>query len=336
MKKLKFLLFFVIVLPFAALSQEISILTERKEISFRGIETYKNHCIWVSGNKGTVGKSLDAGKTWAWVSPIGYENFDFRDIEVFNEKEALILSAGSPAVILRTANGGKLWTEVYRDDRPEIFFDGMDFKGKEGFALADPIDGLFQQLHSKDRGKTWRDVSNFMFFFADEGEAAFAASGTSVVYLKNNVWLGTGGSTASIFRRNEKTLHMDKFHCPIMQGQPSQGVFSIDFIDTKTGVAVGGDYMDDQNSSNVILLTYDGGENWQGPESSTTGYRSAVKYITSQILIATGTSGTDISRDGGNNWNNISTASYNSLAKSKSGKEVYLTGSNGDIAKIWL
>lgn len=334
MKHVYLLLFLIIFIPRGSTAQEIIKLTQKDGISFRGIATYKNHAVWVSGNKGTVGKSLDGGTTWSWVSPTGYEDFDFRDIQVFNDKEALLLSAGSPAIILRTANGGQSWTEVYRDERPDIFLDGMDFKGKEGFVLGDPIDGLFQQLQTRDKGKTWKDVSNFMFFFADEGEAAFAASGSSVLYLNNNVWLGTGGTTASIFRRNEKTLHMDKFHCPILQGKPSQGVFSIDFINDKTGIAVGGDYMDDQNKSNVVLLTYDGGENWVAPSTSTAGFRSAVKYITADLLIATGTSGTDISTDAGKNWNTISTASYNSIAPSKSGHHVYLTGSNGDIAKI--
>lgn len=332
----KTLLLCFLCIAIATHAQNIVPLIQKEDVSFRGLESYKNHCIWVSGSKGTVGKSADKGQTWEWVSPVGYEDFDFRDIEVFNEKEALVLSAGSPAVMLRTSDGGRSWQEVYRDERPDIFLDGMDFKGSEGFVIGDPIDGLFQQLQSKDKGKTWKDVSNFMFFFADEGEAAFAASGTSVLYLRHNVWLGTGGASANLFRRNERKRTMFKMPCPIQQGVSSKGIFSIDFYDDNVGVVVGGDYMNDTDNSNNVFLTYDGGQNWTVPIMPVGGYRSCVKYMTKDVLVATGTSGTDISCDGGKTWKNISKESYNVLSKDKSNKTVYLASSDGIISKMSL
>ncbi len=317
-------------------AQEVKPLTKKAQVSFRGIAVWNDDCVWVSGSNGTVGKSLDGGQSWSWISPKGYENYDFRDIEVFSQKEAVILAAGSPAVILRTADGGKSWKQVYQDNRPEIFFDGMDFKGKEGFAVGDPIDGTFQLLQSKDRGKTWKDVSNFMFLIADSAEAAFAASGTSIQYLNNNVWLGTGGATANIFRRNEKALTMDKYPCPILQGSASQGIFSIDFWSDNDGIAVGGDYLHDTVSTNTIMLTSDGGQNWISSSSPSSGFKSAVKYISHNILVATGTSGTDISEDGGLHWRNIAKESFNSIAIGRNRRMVYLAGSHGNVAKISL
>ena len=44
-------------------------------------------------------------------------------------------------------------------------------------------------------------------------------------------------------------------------------------------------------------------------DSPVLGYRSDVMYIDLNTLVATGTSGTDISTDGGKNWKNISTKS---------------------------
>lgn len=315
-------------------AQEIKPLTQKEQVSFRGIAVWNDDCVWVSGSKGTVGKSLDAGQSWSWISPKGYENYDFRDIEVFSRKEAVILASGSPAVILHTTDGGNNWKQVYEDNRPAIFFDGMDFKGKEGFAVGDPIDGTFQLLQSKDKGKTWKDVSNFMFLIADSAEAAFAASGTSIQYLNNNVWLGTGGATANIFKRNEKALTMDKYPCPILQGAPSQGIFSIDFWSDKEGIAVGGDYQQDSISTNTIMLTSDGGQNWVSSSAQTSGFKSAVKYISRTVLLATGTSGTDISEDGGLHWRTISKESFNSIAVGKNRRVVYLTGSHGNVAKL--
>ncbi|MFD1770089.1 YCF48-related protein [Sphingobacterium suaedae] len=311
-------------------------IARKDAVSFRGVETYKTSCVWVSGSKGTVGKSVDGGKSWLWVNPNGYQNYDFRDIEVFSEKEAIIVSAGSPAVILRTSDGGISWTEVYRDDRPAAFLDGIDFNGAEGFVIGDPFDGRFQLLHSKDRGKTWNDVSDFILLLAEEGEAAFAASGTSLCYFRNDLWVGTGGVSAHLFRRNEKKLKMEKLPCPIIQGSASQGIFSVDFRTDKIGIVVGGDYKRDSISEQAILLTQDGGFTWVKPNNSGSGFKSCVKYLDKHVILTTGTSGTDISYDGGYTWKNLSAESFNSFAVGKRKKEIYLVGSQGNISKLIL
>ncbi len=43
--------------------------SSQKGVSFRGLGCAKDGSVWVSGSKGTVGKSTDGGKTWQWVSP---------------------------------------------------------------------------------------------------------------------------------------------------------------------------------------------------------------------------------------------------------------------------
>jgi len=328
------LLLIILALSTTGQAQDITVMTTGHNASFRGLATYKEHAIWVCGSNGTVGKSLNAGKTWSWINPPGYEHYDFRDIELFSAKEAVILSAGSPAVILKTIDGGKTWKEIIRDDREEIFMDGMDFDGAHGFAFGDPIEGRFQLWETKDKGNTWTDVTDFMFLIADEEEAGFAASGTSIKVIKGVVWIGTGGKYASIFRRDEKALTMDKMDVPIAHGEASTGIFSIDFSNTQTGIAVGGNYTKDNDNSNNIMLTYDSGQTWEKPQSPLGGYRSCVQYVNKTTLLATGTSGTDISTDAGKNWKTISKSSYNVLAKSASGKVVYFAGSDGNIAKL--
>lgn len=317
-------------------AQTFTPLIENIPSSFRGMDTYKNEVIWVSGSKGTVGYSDDAGKNWKWVNPKGYENLDFRDIKIFSNREALIVSAGTPAVVLRTKDAGKTWTEVYKDERPNIFLDAMDFNGKTGYILGDPIDGSFQMLKSTDKGKTWQDVTSNFMLFAEEGEAAFAASGSNLKVFKDFVFIGTGGLFSGFFYYSPKNLRIDKYECPIWYGNNSSGIFALDFIDEKTGVVVGGNYMMDKDNRNNILLTKDAGLTWEKPDSPVLGYRSDVMYIDLNTLVATGTSGTDISTDGGKNWKNISTKSFNTLAKSKNSKIIYLTGSDGDVYKLEL
>lgn len=334
MKNILIICISVVFTCFSLSAQTIQTLTQKENTSFRGLDTYRENVVWVSGSNGTVGRSTDAGKTWAWVSPTGYETFDFRDIEVFGKNEAIILSSGTPSVILRTTNGGKSWREVYRNESPNIFLNGMDFQNKTGFAFGDPIEGNFQLLKSTNKGRTWTDVSEHMFLMADEGEVGFAASGTAIQVLNDNVWVGTGGRYSSLFRRNEKALKMDKTDVPILSGRQSTGIFSIVFWDDATGVVVGGDYMQDQNNENNVLLTFDGGQSWEKPRTPVHGFRSAVAYTNKNTLIATGTSGTDLSVDAGRNWKNISTESFNTIAVSQKGKKIFLAGNDGKVSLL--
>lgn len=336
MKRSAPILFLLILLSSMLGAQNFQTLIAGQHASFRGLATFGEKVVWVSGSKGTVGYSSDAGLNWKWVNPLGYDTVDFRDIVVFSAKEALIVSAGSPAVILRTNNAGTSWTPVFYDPRKEVFLDAIDFEGKNGYVLGDPIDGSFQLLKSSNKGKSWQDISNQMYLVADSGEVAFAASGSSIKLLNDILYIGTGGKYASLFAYDPKKLRVDKFDCPIWSGAASTGVFAIDFYDKETGIVVGGDFLQDQINSNNVLLTKDQGQNWIIPSSPVMGYRSDVLYITSTKIIATGTSGTDISIDGGRQWNNISKASFNSLAKSKSGKRVYLAGSDGNVVLLQM
>jgi hypothetical protein len=70
------------------------------------------------------------------------------------------------------------------------------------------------------------------------------------------------------------------------------------------------------------------------PTTPPHGYRSSVIYLNEQDLICCGTSGIDISHDGGLNWILVSKDSYHVVKKAKNGKTVWLAGSNGKIAQI--
>ncbi|MFI5155563.1 MAG: oxidoreductase, partial [Chitinophagales bacterium] len=64
------------------------------------------------------------------------------------------------------------------------------------------------------------------------------------------------------------------------------------------------------------------------------GYRSAVAYLDANRLIACGTSGIDISEDGGKNWKLISREAYHVCKKAKKGNTIFLAGPMGKIAKL--
>lgn len=319
-------------------AQTIRVVQSGRKTGIRGLSVVDNSVVWISGSNGYVAVTNNAGKTWNWKQIQGYEKLDFRDIEAFSEKEAVIVSAGSPAVILKTQDGGQNWKEVYRNESADIFLDGMDFWSHErGIIFGDPINGHMQLLQTLDVGNSWKDISKQLNIPLQQGEAGFAASGTSIRTGKNGrVWIATGGSRSRIFHSKNFGKSWRAVDCPIIQGANSTGPFSIAFINNHTGLAVGGDYQRDTLRDNNLVMTRNNGRSWQKPASEPRGYRSAIEYLSPKILVATGTSGTDISYDGGNSWKNISTESYNAVRKAKKGNLVILAGANGRISILNL
>ncbi|WP_411275641.1 WD40/YVTN/BNR-like repeat-containing protein [Daejeonella sp.] len=314
--------------------QDVRTLQTGTKTSIRGLSVVDNLIAWVSGSNGWTSVTTDGGLSWKWNQIPGYEKFDFRDIEAFSSSDAIIVSAGSPAVILLTQNGGSTWKEVYKNESPDIFLDGMDFQNRQnGVIYGDPIKNKMQLLRTYNGGISWKNISNNLKVNLIDGEASFAASGTGIRILKNGrTFIATGGNQSRIFVSRKLGNSWNEYPCPIIQGRSSAGPFSIAFINNKKGMAVGGDYLLDTLSSNNMLLTRNGGKSWQKPLTAPFGYKSAVEYITKKLVIATGTSGTDISKDGGMTWENLTKEGFNAVRRAKGASLVLLAGSNGKIS----
>src|SRR5215471_11115805 len=83
----------------------------RSNADFRGLCAVSAKVAWVSGTKGTFGRTTDGGKTWSVGTVPGAETLDFRDVEGFGETTAYLLSAGpgEDSRIYKTMDGGKTW-----------------------------------------------------------------------------------------------------------------------------------------------------------------------------------------------------------------------------------
>ena len=335
---MKNLFLFLFIFPIAAYSQQFSLkqVATGKNTSMRGISVVSNQVAWVCGSNGQVGKTLDGGETWEWIPPKGYEKLDFRDIEAFDDQHAIIVNAGSPAYILVTADGGKSWKETYKNIDSLIFLDGMGFWNRqEGIIFGDPIGNKMQLLKTTDGGLSWSNISDNLKQNLAVGEAGFAASGTTIrTDHKGKVWIASGGKVSNIYYSSDYGKKWKVYPCPIIQGESSTGPFSIGFSDSKTGIVVGGDYLKDKENTNNVLLTQNGGKTWTKPITPVSGYRSAVEHIRGKLWVATGSSGTDYSIDGGKNWVNLSSLNFNAIQKAKDGSLVILTGNRGNIYKL--
>jgi photosystem II stability/assembly factor-like uncharacterized protein len=344
-RKLFLALFFLTSANFL-LGQNLAALADSVKSGFRGLSVVNEKVIWMSGRKGLVGNSYNAGKKWKWNRVKGFENSDFRSIYAFDKKNAVIANAGFPATILFTTNAGKTWTTCYSTKDSAMFFDGIDFwDNKHGMIFGDPINGKMYLSETFDGGKTWKEIPFEDRPQLQNGEASFAASGTTIRTLSNGqIFIATGGTVSRLWHSRDYGHHWEVFNTPILQGKSSQGIFSIAFYDTLHGVIVGGDYLCDTCREKNCFITSDGGKTWIAPKSSPGGYRSCVSFGTNSKLFATGPSGTDISYDGGKIWENAyktQTPGYNVVYLKNSLRtiEIYLVGGKArkiETGKIYM
>lgn len=327
---MKQLLIFLFLFTFlAAHSQKIEIIADSIHSSMRGLSVVDNKVIWVSGSNGMVGKSIDGGNTWKWYQVKGFEKKDFRDIEAFDKKTAVIMAVSEPALILRTTDGGENWKVVFEDSTKGMFLDAMEFwNDQSGIVIGDPIDNRFFIGRTFDGGKTWRTIPASNEPIADKGEACFAASGTNVRKLnkKEAVFVSGGLSSHFFYRTNRIVL-------PLLQNLESAGANSIAVKKHKQMIVVGGDFMKKDDTTGNCALSSDGGMTWSQPQTPPSGYRSCVEFLKKNTWITCGLNGVDITDDDGNNWKNFSKESFNVCRKAKKGKIVFFAG-NGKIGKL--
>lgn len=319
-------------------AQHLEILTSRSGLSIRGLSVVNDNVIWVSGTKGTIGRSIDQGKTWKWMQVKNFEESDFRAIEAFDAVTAIIMSISEPAYILKTRDGGQTWKVVFEDTRKGMFLDAMGFWNElSGIVIGDPLNGKFFIARTFDGGDTWQAIPGQNLPTAEEGEALFAASGTNIRPLSlQEACFVTGGTVSRLFVRDKK------ISLPIIQGKNSTGANSVAVYHhrkrkpARKMVVVGGDFSDEKNTAKNCALTADGGVTWNVPETPPQGYRSCVEYISKKRLITCGPSGVDVSSDGGMHWRFISEDGFHVCRKAKNGQLTILAGKDGKIARlIW-
>ena len=317
------------------------------DASFRGLHVVDDNVIWASGTKGTVIVSSDGGETWRMRNVAGAEELDFRDIHAFDDGSAVVISSGDIARIYRTTNGGRTWKAS--GEKTNAFFDSISFwDDRYGIVMSDPIEGQIWLARTKDGGKSWKSIKKMDLPIAENGEAGFAASGTNMCVVgEDTCFIGLGGTEENQTRTNSRILiSRDRgrswnFGGPVpIVRSPSSGIFSVWFADTRKGVAVGGDYLNADDTASNYAVTRDGGKTWTTPSPRVppSGYRSCVaswKNGREIKLVAVGTNGTDISTDLGNKWIRVSNKGFNSVGFSRTGGSGWAVGQDGSVAR-WI
>lgn len=300
--------------------------------AFRGLSVVNEKVVWASGTGGTVIRTIDGGATWDVIKVPGAEKLDFRDIEAFDSNTAYILSIGNgdSSRIFKTVDGGATWKPQFTNDNKDAFFDAIACWDRNNcLAMSDPVGGHYYLIATKD-GESWAPVVSNKMAAAVDGEAAFAASGTCLIATgKSTAYIVSGGDAARVFRSDDLGLTWSVADSPIVRGTSGSGIFSIAMSDAKNGVIVGGNYEKPAENKGNLALTSDGGTTWVAGKGLG-GFRSGVAYVDSKTIVAVGTSGSDMSVDGGKTWTSLDKLNYNSV-EARGKKAIWAVGPSGHV-----
>ncbi len=285
-------------------------------------------CLYIGNSDGFIYRiNLKKSKTKRiTIQPIA----EIRDMAVTGKKTLVAMQSNDSSVILNLKNK-KAQFQSLSDQA--IFFDGMDILPTgTGFLMGDPVDGFFTLYKTTDFGLNWSVISPKLA--AEDGEAGFAASGSTVRCLNDSTFTFVSGGMKSRFFKTEnsgKTWQITTLNYPKSNGS---GPFSLCFINEKEAVIVGGDYTQPNISENTSFYTADGGLTWLPSEKPTLGYRSCVIFCEGN-LYACGPTGIDISQDHGKNWETLTLAEgKNYFALHEKNGTIYATIPNGKIEII--
>lgn len=296
--------------------------------SLRGLSPVSGQVVWASGSDGTWLRTIDGGKSWDYGIIAGLDTVDFRSIHGFDKNTAVAASAGQPAVIYRTTDAGKSWVKVHQEGK-DAFFDAIAFiDDKKGYVLGDPIAGNWMILETQDGGKSWKSLDQLPK--AETGEAAFAASSSSLIATKDQLIFATGGSVSNLHFYSFSNAQWTKEQISRMsQGESSQGVFAMAHQGEKL-ILVGGDYLKPRViQGNLVLRSQ---EVYSIPEQSTSGYRSGVASLDKpKLLVAVGPDGSDFSIDGGLTWKTFSEVGFHAVKSTSDKKYLWASGSQGRV-----
>ena len=325
-----------ITLP-AALAAQVVTKTTVTTAELRGLSVVSPKVAWASGQRGTIVRTTDGGDSWQVDTIAGATALDFRSIHAFDDKSAVVASAGEAekglAKIYRTRDAGRTWTLAFSTDRQGVFFDALAFfDDKTGYALSDPVNGKFVIALTRDGGATW-SLDSVRGPATAPGEAAFAASGGSLMALYPVLWIGTGGGgRARVSRTENGGVSWTTADVPIHSDGPAAGIFAIAFSDHRYGIAVGGDYTKPRLVATSVSITIDGGRTWHAVRDAPPAYLSSVAFAGSfDRVVATGLAGTFVSTDQGNRWRQVDSIPMNTVRFK--GSTGFLVGPRGRIER---
>ena len=303
--------------------------------SIRAIEIINDSSVVFAGSKGDVGIITASGKLKS-IQNIVTDTIvpHFRAI-AYTKEAVFALNIGNPALLYKCQNNK--FDIIYKEEHEKVFYDCMKFfDDLNGIAMGDPTNNCLSILITRDGGNTWGKIDCKNLPKIEEGEAAFAASNTNISIVGENAWIATGGIKSRIFHTSDMGLTWSVYETPIIQGETTTGIYSIDFYNEKQGIICGGDYTDKYGDYANKAITNDGGETWKVvSESSLPKYVSCVQYVPNtqgKEVFAVSTNGIFYSKNSGENWSKVSDQGFYTIRFAS--KNIAWLSGNEVIAKM--
>ena len=317
------------------LSVEIEPVLISSEINIRALEIKNNRVYSATSNGSILYFDIDKSDV---ISETSYsvENDsiipNFRSLAV-TTNDVFAISISNPTLLFKN---GKL---VYKEEHPKVFYDSIEFwNDNEGIAVGDFTDDCISIIITRDGGDSWEKLDCSVFSDIKTSEGFFAASDTNISIVDDYTWIASGGINSRVYFSVDKGRSWQIYNTPILQGESTTGIFSIDFYDKNNGFAIGGDYTKPKINSLNKITTSDGGKTWKSiADHQNPGYRSCVQYFPNsngQKLLAVGFNGVDYSSDSGLTWKHLSDDGYYTV-RFLNDNVAYAAG-NGKISKLYF
>jgi len=311
---------------------KVSLIPNKAELRSTGST---QQTLWVAGSKNSVFLSIDKGESWKDISPKLENEYDFRDIEVFDDRTAIVMAAGSgeKSKLFITRDQGKTWFLLHENTDALGFYDSITFwNDKEGALMGDPIDGHFVIELTKDQGKTWRRIATNLLPKLENQEVAFAASGNTIVSNSNGqIYFTTGGPSSYSYTSTDEGNSWSKSSIPIHNKNQTSGSYALAFNQQKELFALGGDYLDRPGSYKNAAV-FSGGK-WESITTGDRGLRTSMACIKSTCVM-TGKLGSDVSYDNGKTWQIFSNNGFYSLTSNQT--QILAAGAQGKVATLTI
>ena len=312
---------------------EIEPVLISSEINIRALEIKNNRVYSATSNGSILYFDIDKSDV---ISETSYsvENDsiipNFRSLAV-TTNDVFAISISNPALLFKN---GKL---VYKEEHPKVFYDSIEFwNDNEGIAIGDFTDDCISIIITRDAGDSWKKLDCSVFSDIKASEGFFAASDTNISIVDDYTWIASGGINSRVYFSVDKGRSWQIYNTPILQGESTTGIFSIDFYDKNNGFAIGGDYTKPKINSLNKITTSDGGKTWKTiADNNNPGYRSCVQYFPNsngKKLLAVGFNGIDYSSDSGHSWKHFSDDGYYTV-RFLNDTVAYAAG-NGKISRL--
>lgn len=306
-------------------------------MSVRAIEIMPSGTLWFADDRGRYGYFRYGSKPV--IDSVVYDTVvpHFRAI-ASNGRDVFLLGIGSPALLYKV-NEKDRPELVYREGHEKAFYDAMTFwNEREGIAMGDPTGDCLSVLVTRNGGDNWSRIPCDKLPQIREGEAAFAASNTNIAVSGDRTWIVSGGLRSRVFYSPDKGNTWEVYDTPVVQGEPTLGLYSVNFWDKNHGIAIGGDYTRPEDNTANKVVTTNGGKTWRlVADKKPPGYRSCVQYVPGtqgREVVAAGFEGISFSGDGGQSWKPISKEGFYTI-RFLNDSVAYAAG-KGRIARLVL